>query len=147
MRECADTSSSLSYLIFPDRVKLLLRRLRVGVIARLDIIVLRGEAQSVFRRSGGCSLLIARRDGRLDSVETGLKIHSETARINGPTCLTPRKTTLPKSSQLFSFRIPLSFNITSRQTIGILQSEMLRRTALLHAARGRAKGKRRKQRS
>jgi len=89
VRESADIL--VSYLIFPDRVKLLLSWFGVGVIARLDIIVLRGEAQIIFRRSGRCSLLIARRDGRLDSIETGLKIHSETARINGPKCLTPRK--------------------------------------------------------
>lgn len=107
MRESADIL--VSYLIFPDRVKLLLRRLGVGVIARLDIIVLRGEAQIIFRRSGRCSLLIARRDGRLDPIETGLKIHSETARINGPTCLTPRKLLCQISPTLFVFHIPLSF--------------------------------------
>ena len=92
MRKSADI---VSYLIFPDRVKLLLRRLGVGVIARLDIIVLRGEAQIIFRRSGRCSLLIARWDGGFDSIETGLKIHSETARISGPHVPDVAQTTLP----------------------------------------------------
>lgn len=69
----------VSYLIFSNRMKLLLRWLgRVGIIARLDIIVLRGQTQIILRRSGGRPFLIARRDGRLDPVETGLKIHSKT---------------------------------------------------------------------
>lgn len=66
-------------------MELLLRRLDVGVIARLDIVVLRGQTQIVFRRSGGRSLLVAGRYGRLNPVETGLEIHSgKTARINRP---------------------------------------------------------------
>jgi len=124
-------------------MKLLLCRFGVGVIARLNIIVLRGEAQIIFRRSGRCSLLIARWDGRLDSIETGLKIHSETARISGPTCLTSRK--LLCLSQLLWFHILFSFiHYFQSQTICILQLKRLCRTAYLHAARGRTRGKRKR---
>jgi len=136
VRESADIL--VSYLIFPDRVKLLLSWLGVGVIARLDIIVLRGKAQIIFRRSGRCSLLIARRDGRLDSIETGLKIHSETARINGPKCLTPRKLNfLPNFPILFVLHIHIYLlSLLPEQTICILQSKMLRRIAILRHAEG-----------
>lgn len=79
-RDCLSTSL-VSYLILPDRVKLLLRRLGVGIIARFDIIVLRGQAEIIFRRSGRCPLLIAGRDGRLDPVEAGLENPFQTARI------------------------------------------------------------------
>jgi len=140
VRKSADI---ISYLIFPDRMKLLLCRFGVGVIARLNIIVLRGEAQIIFWRSGRCSLLIARWDGRLDSIETGLKIHSETARISGPTCLTSRK--LLCLSQLLWFHILFSFiHYFQSQTICILQLKRLCRTAYLHAARGRTRGKRKR---
>lgn len=71
-------------LIFPDRVKLLLCRLRVGVVAAFDIIVLRGQTQIVLRRSGRCPLLVARRDGRFNSVETGLQIHSKQLVLMAP---------------------------------------------------------------
>lgn len=87
--------SLVSYLVLPDGVKLLLCRLGVGIIARFDIIVLRGQAEIIFRRSGGCPLLIARRDGRLDPVETGLKIHSKQLVLNSPVRPDVEQTTLP----------------------------------------------------
>lgn len=58
-------------------MELLLRRLGVGVVAALDIIVLRRQTQIILRRPGRCPLLVTRWDGRLNPVETGLEIRSE----------------------------------------------------------------------
>jgi hypothetical protein len=84
-------------------VKLLLRRLGVGIVARFDVIVLRGQAEIIFRRSGRCSLLIARRDGRLDPVETGLKTHSKQLALNGPVSSRLRANYIAKLITSFRF--------------------------------------------
>jgi len=99
----ASRYSLLSYLILPDGVKLLLRRLGVGIVARFDIIVLRGQAEIIFRRSGRCPLLIARRDGRLDPVETGLKTHSKQLALNGPVSSRHRANYIAKLITSFRF--------------------------------------------
>lgn len=87
------------FLVLPNRMKLLLRRLRgISIIVALDVVVLGRKPEAILRRPGGCPFLISGRDGRFDPIKTGLKIHSK-KRLE---LIVPRAPPCTKLRSLFS---------------------------------------------